>query len=177
MSTYPAIRIVLLILLWPGLAFSAEDYEKFFGQYHGETIDSSTGKDVKRNLDVTVKKVKKGFNVSWETTTIKSDGRIKTKAYSINFIPSERDHIYSSAMKTNLFGGQQALDPLKGDPYVWARISGDTLTMHALVINDEGGFEMQTFDRTLVEGGLRLNFTRIGDGHELKRIETELKRQ
>ena len=175
MKTLSSFWAIFLLLSIPTLTL-ASDPERFYGHYTGETVDTSSGKEVKRNLDVTIKKAKKGFNVSWETTTIKSDGRTKTKSYSINFIPSDRDSIYSSAMKTNLFGGQEALDPLKGDPYVWARIHNDTLTLHALVITDDGGFEMQTYNRTLVEGGMQLKFDRISDGHEVKHIEVFLKR-
>lgn len=173
-------RILLLTCIWlfsPLLATAADSYEKFYGDYVGETVDTSSGTEVKRNLGVTISPAKKGFNVSWETTTIKADGRVKSKSYSINFIASDRDNIFSSAMKTNLFGGQQALDPMKGDPYVWARINGDTLSLHALVINDDGGFEMQTYDRTLIDEGMKLVFSRYGEGHVLKHIEAILTRQ
>ena len=172
-----SLPLVVMLLIWPLSSVQANGISKFYGKYSGETTDNSSGKEVKRNLGVEIKKTGKGFNVSWQTTSIKSDGRVKTKEYSIDFIPSERENIYSSAMKTNLFGGKQALDPLKGDPYVWARINGDNLIIHALVINDNGGFELLTYDRQLVEDGMSLVFSRIDEVHEVKHIEAKLIRQ
>ena len=66
---------------------------------------------------------------------------------------------------------------MQGDPYVWARIVGDTLTIYALVVLEEGGYQMQVYDRTLSEAGLELEFSRIRNGERLRNIATTLKRQ
>ena len=79
-------------------------------------------------------------------------------------------------MKTNVFGGREALDPLKGDPYVWARLDGMLLTIYALIINDEGGYEMQTYERELTERGMDLRFSRVSDGKILKSLRGVLER-
>jgi hypothetical protein len=79
-------------------------------------------------------------------------------------------------MKVNVFGGNVALDPMQGDPYVWARIEGPTLTVYALHILDDGGYEMQVYDRTIAEGGLELRFSRIRNGTSLRDIRASLGR-
>ena len=79
-------------------------------------------------------------------------------------------------MKTNVFGGRVALDPLKGDPYVWARITGDTLTVFALLITEDGDYEMQVYDRTLTPKGLDLVFLRTRHGKEPALIKAILTR-
>ena len=94
----------------------------------------------------------------------------------VEFIATKRPNIYSSAMKTNVFGGRQALDPLKGDPYVWARIDGQTLTQYVMIITDEGGYEMQTYERTLIASGMSLRFSRVRVGKVLKEVNGTLER-
>jgi hypothetical protein len=154
----------------------AADYDAFLGRYSGEaTLDEDNA--TRRDLSVEIRESKNGFNVTWQTTTIRKDGDDKVKKYSIDFIPTERGGIYGAAMKTNVFGGREALDPLKGDPYVWARILGDTLTVHALIIDDEGDYEMQTYDRTLTDYGMHLRFRRIHEGEPRRLIEARLVRE
>lgn len=148
----------------------------FFGDYVGQTISVVGGEIKKRDLSVSIKPNDTGFTVDWTAITQKSSGKIKRKQYSIDFQPTRRKNIFSSAMQTNMFGHRQALDPLKGDPYVWARIIGGTLTVYALLVTDSGGYEMQVYERTITDYGLHLRFSRIRDGKTLKLIEGTLVR-
>jgi hypothetical protein len=68
------------------------------------------------------------------------------------------------------------LDPLQGDPYVWSRISEDTLTVYSLLIDEAGGYEVQEYDRTLTNGGLNLEYRRIRNGEKLKAITAFLEK-
>lgn len=154
----------------------AADYDPFIGRYEGEVVITDDASESRRDLSVDIRKIDEGFQVNWSTTTRQSDGKEKTKSYSIDFVPSDREHIYRSAMKKNLFGGREPLDPMKGDPYVWAHIENGTLIVNALIINEQGGYEMQTYERKLVDGGLMLRFNRIRDGERLREIEAMLKR-
>jgi hypothetical protein len=79
-------------------------------------------------------------------------------------------------MGTNVSGNPVPLDPMKGDPYVWGRIAGDTMTVFALHINEEGGYELQEYHRTLSDGGLNLDYLRIRNGEKLKSVSTFLKK-
>jgi hypothetical protein len=63
-----------------------------------------------------------------------------------------------------MFGNRVPMDPLSGDPFVWCRIAGRTLTVYALLINDAGRYDLQIYDRTLVDEGLELKFTRLREG-------------
>ena len=65
-------------------------------------------------------------------------------------------------------------DPMKGDPYVWSRVVGDTLTVYALLIDEDGGYEMQEYNRTLTEKGLHLEYERVRNGEKLKTITADL---
>ena len=95
----------------------------------------------------------------------------------MDFLPSQRPGIFAAAMQRNVFGHAVQLDPMKGEPYVWGRIVGETLTVYSLFLHDDGRYELQQFDRTLVEGGLQLNYTAIRDGVPQRSVETFLKRE
>lgn len=176
----PAVRFALLalfaLLIAPALQ-AGEDFEPFIGKYAGKFVSEDDGVQKSRDMSVDISETKDGFNVSWKTTTFKH-GEPKTKSYSIDFIESEREHIYKAAQKKNVFGGREPLDPLKGDAYAWARVDGPKLTIYALVITENGGYEMQTYDRILMgDNNLHLKFSRIRDGEVLKTIDTNLYRQ
>ncbi|MGI9303440.1 MAG: hypothetical protein ACR2RB_12145 [Gammaproteobacteria bacterium] len=172
----PALSMLMLLIAIVHGAATADQIEPFIGEYAGETISNDDELD-KRDLGVTIERKDNGFTVRWTTITTKPDGRAKKKSYAIDFLPTPRGGIYSSAMKTNVFGGAEPLDPLKGDPYVWARVAGDTLSVFALIITDEGGYEMQVYDRTRTADGLQLEFSRIRDGETLKLIKGSLSRK
>lgn len=172
-------KVFMVLILAAGLvqaAWASRDYERFYGSYEGEAIVESNGEQARRDLGVMIRKAKEGFQLNWTTTTVRADGSEKSKSYTIEFFPTDRANIYRSAMKANLFGGREPLDPMKGDPYVWAHINDDTLTVHALIINEVGGYEMQTYERTLVDQGLSLHFSRIHNGEPAGEINALLTR-
>ncbi|MEY8831320.1 hypothetical protein AB9K34_23355 [Sedimentitalea sp. XS_ASV28] len=168
------IAIALLCLAASG---AWADIGRFVGHYTGsaEMIDMD-GTTEPRDMSVTISQTRKGFSVEWTTTRYKSENRIKEATFMIDFLPTDRDGVFSAAMKRNVFGHQTQLDPMRGEPYVWARIEGDTLTVFSLFVNDSGGYEMQQFDRTLTQGGLDLKFTRTANGKETRTTDVFLKR-
>ncbi|WP_425045518.1 hypothetical protein [Primorskyibacter sp. S87] len=152
--------------------------EPFVGEYAGSaSLDNADGSTTPRDMSVSISETKDGFNVSWTSTTHKPDGRIKEKSYSIDFLPTDRDGIYSAAMERNVFGHAVQLDPMKGEPFVWGRITGDVLTVFSLFVDDQGGYEMQQFDRRLADGGLDLEFSRLRDGEPMRSVSTFLEKQ
>lgn len=175
--------IGLSVCLALGLSHSArgEDsasIEAFLGRYDGQAEFIENGIRKKRNLGVEISRSEKGFVVKWQSTTIKSSGKTKTKEYEIEFIPTERPHVFQAAQKPNLFGGFKPLDPMKGEPYVWARIIDKTLTVNALLVNDDGGYELQIYDRTIAQDGLQLiMYNRIRNGEPLRTISTLLQKR
>lgn len=167
----------LVWLMAAGLALAGSAIERFVGEFAGSAeVLSASGETQTRDMGVEIEETKDGFAVTWTSTTIKSDGRRKEKKYSIEFENSERDHVFSAAMQRNIFGHAVQLDPMKGDPYVWGRVVSDTLTVYSMHINEDGGYEIQQFDRTLTDGGLTLEFLRVHDGFPQKSVVAFLKR-
>lgn len=164
----------LMLLAMP----AAADISRFLGDYSGSApVRYEDGTSQQRDMSVSIRETGEGFLVAWTTTTEKEDGRRKTKSYEIEFRPSPREGIYAAAQKRNVFGHSVQLDPMKGEPYVWGRIDGDTLSVYSLFVTPSGDYEMQQFDRTLTEGGLQLVFTAEKAGEPERRVETFLKRE
>ncbi|GAA0618749.1 MULTISPECIES: hypothetical protein [Thalassospira] len=156
----------------------AASIEPFVGSYHGTTIEHAENELQARDLDVVIKETERGFIVDWSTVIHKPDGREKTVSLDVEFYATERADIYGSAMRSGLFGKRIPNDPLKGEPFFWARIVDKTLTIHALYINDEGGYEMQVYKRTLDDdGNLDLIFRRFRDGEQIRDVTGKLTRQ
>ena len=178
----PAVRVmvfgVLSVIALSGGGAQADQIAPFVGNYVGsaDMIDED-GTHTPRDMSVSIFETRSGFNVSWKTTTYKADGRVKNQSFSIDFRPSERADVYSAAMQRNVFGHEVPLDPMQGEPFVWGRIDGDTLTVFSLFIDESGGYELQQFDRTLAEGGLDLSFSRFRNGMRSRSVETFLKKQ
>ncbi len=55
-------------------------------------------------------------------------------------------------------------DIVGGDPVIWAHIHGETLSVHSLVILEDGTYELQIYDRVLTPLGMDVNFRRYDDG-------------
>ncbi|WP_421600079.1 hypothetical protein [Ruegeria sp. MALMAid1280] len=169
---------ILFSFALTGFKAHAADIAPFVGSYVGSAnVVDEDGSETPRDMSVSIKELKNGFNVSWTTTTYKADGRVKDQKFSIDFKQSDRSDVFSAAMKRNVFGHEVPLDPMQGEPFVWGRIEGDTLTVFSLFIGETGDYELQQFDRTLAEGGLDLSFSRFRNGVKSRSVETFLKKQ
>ncbi|WP_420587282.1 hypothetical protein [Ruegeria sp.] len=171
----------MALLLWTAFAtlqVRAADIAPFVGDYIGSAnLVEKDGTETPRDMSVSIKELKNGFNVSWTTTTYRGDGRVKEQKFSVDFLPSERSDVFSAAMKRNVFGHEVPLDPMQGEPFVWGRIEGDTMTVFSLFIGETGDYELQQYDRTLAEGGLDLSFSRFRNGVKSRSVETFLQKQ
>ncbi|MEX2615938.1 MAG: hypothetical protein WD767_07570 [Alphaproteobacteria bacterium] len=173
----PALCVALLFALVGGAAAAADrPIKDFYGEYVGRSLSGHGGDLEERDINVIVSAEKRGFNVSWSTISAREGGELTRKSYSISFRRTNRENIYQSAMRTDVFGNEVPNNPMQGDPYVWARIAGDTLSVYALIVTDSGSYDMQVYHRTLTPDGMKLRFSRTVEGEEKKIITGELKR-
>jgi len=173
-----AVSVVMIHLLGftASVSYAAADFEKFYGHYVG-TASGDSGDDTDdRTSEVLIKPNKDGFNVTWSTTSTRTNNTIKKSTFSINFRPSKQPDVYGSAMSKDMFGHEKPLDPLNGDPYVWAFIKGNTLTVNSLLVSENGGYEIQTYERTLTKDGLTLVFSQVQNGIVMKQILSDMKK-
>jgi hypothetical protein len=173
-----AMRIfALAVLCWPGAAL-AQGIDSFVGKFAGESVQISGSDQAKRDLTVEVAKDGAGFLITWKTVIHKSSGKDEEQpADKVRFVPTRRANIFSAASRQDMFGKQVPIDPISGkDPYYWARIQGKTLSVYNIIINDDGGYEMQVYHRTLTDDGMRVEFQRIRDGAPQRSVTGMLKR-
>jgi len=184
-SLFRILVAALLLILVPPPPAAAQQSDirppariaDFLGRYEGHSISVSGEELSARDLSVEIATTDgRGFSVAWTTAIRDATGEVSRKSYTIEFRPTARSGVFSSAMRVDAFGGRRPLDPMAGVPYVWARLAGNTLTVYALHILDDGSYEMQVYDRSLTAGGMHLNFTRLRNGEALREITGELRR-
>ncbi|TVR99186.1 MAG: hypothetical protein EA406_04250 [Rhodospirillales bacterium] len=160
--------VAVAVTVWLGssgaLLADHRPLRDFFGIYEGQSISVTEYGLQTRDLGVTIRPAKRGFSLSWTTVIHTESDEHSRKSYSIDFVLTPDSHVFASAMRRDMFGHRVPLDPMKGDPFVWARITGNTLSVYALIIAPDGGYDLQTYDRTLIDDGLRLEFYRIREG-------------
>jgi hypothetical protein len=166
--------LALLLAIPAGAA--ERSIEAFYGEFVGRAVSGEGAGVEERDINVTIKPDKRGFTVSWSTVSHRAGGESKRKSYTIEFRRSNRDGIFQSAMRKDVFGQESPNDPMKGDPYVWARIVGDTLSIYAMIVTDDGSYDMQAYHRTLTDDGMKLRFSRTVEGEPKKVITGDLKR-
>jgi hypothetical protein len=174
-------RRCMLLSLFAGLLFvlptaqaGSSSVERFLGHYRGESDTVPDGESAKRQMLVEIEPSKNGFTVSWQTTIMKTGHRPKAKGLSVVFVATSKSHTYASAMRRDMFGNPVPLDLMKGEPLVWATISGDTMTVYLLRILDDGSQDFQIDIRTRTADGLKSEFIGLYDGEPLRRIGATL---
>jgi len=158
---------------------TAQGIEPFVGKFVGHSVEISGQDQSKRDLTVDIAKADGGFLIAWKTVIHKASGKDEEQPEDkVRFIPTKRANIYSAASRQDMFGKQVPIDPISGkDPYYWARLRGKTLSVYNIIINDDGGYEMQVYHRTITEdGGMRVEFQRIRDGVPQRTVAGVLKR-
>ncbi len=166
--------VLSVLLFW--VPARASGIDGFFGHYQGTVDTEGESGAVHHVMDVSIQPLGDGFTLSWSSEKSKPKGKAKRKEYSIDFVRSPRSGVYASAMRKDMFGKPRPLDPLTGEPYVWATHAEDTLKVYMLIIDASGSFEMQVYERRLTAIGLELHFSRLRDGHEVKTISATLRR-
>jgi hypothetical protein len=175
----PGILLMLVgsALLAAGVAEAqGAGIQRFYGTYAGEAISASGDELDKRDISAEITAHGKGFKVKWTVVIKRESDPPRRVDYTITFFPTKRPDIFSSAMRTDVFGNAVPLDPLNGDPYIWARLDGAKFWMYALFVTETGGYEMQTYERTLAPGGMDLRYSRIRDGEVLRTVTGKLKK-
>jgi hypothetical protein len=62
-------------------------------------------------------------------------------------------------MLLSLFGDPATSNPLEGEPLLWARLDGETLSVYGLAINPDGGFDLYQHVRALTGEGMTVRHT------------------
>ncbi len=171
-----SIRLAILALLLATGPAAAQDrlpLEAFVGTWSGTGIaeddDSLFFAVTARDLDIVIRPEGDGFRIDW-TTLIRSGGDpanpdVRRRSASLVLQPAGRPGLYRAP---------ESGDPLQGGTMSWARIHGNTLSLYQLVLNEEGGYELTNYDRTLTDLGMESVFQRIRDGEVVRVVRGRL---
>jgi hypothetical protein len=102
---------------------------------------------------------------------------VERRESRIEFRRTRRPNIYIAAQRKDRFGGVRPLDPVRGDPYFWASLDDRTMTVYGVHVTDDGGYELQIYERRLTTGGMQLRFRRIRNGETIRDIQGILTRK
>lgn len=173
----------------------------FFGVFEGQTTFLTATGAKKRGISVSIGPVAdampgiEGVEVSWTTLTKRSDGTFKSKTHRAVFVPADAAGTVfvateSSGDTDDIDASEESeqakneappadlrlpKDPRGTAPYIWGRIKENTFSVFVVVVAEDGGYEIQIYDRTLTEDGMTLVYSRDRAGEHLKLIEAFLK--
>jgi len=170
--------LVALILCGISTAWAqASPIEAFFGSYEG-TAPSEPGNSEDRDLTVIIRPFgEDGFSVRWRTLIFESGEQTpRGRTQVIYFKPAKAAPGIFTATPPEDAAGLASNIPLEGRPFAWARVVGKTLTVNVLTISETGDYTVQSYDRTLSDGGLALSFARRRNGDVEQRVSGELNR-
>ncbi len=149
----------------------------FFGTFSGggvaENEDSLYFAVTARDFDVVIGPAatsgRGGFKVAW-TSVIRGGGdvgkpRVRKKSTTRTFIAGARP---------GLFTATSSGDPLAGGEMAWARIKDNALMVYLMVIDDDGAYQIQRYERKLSGTGMELTFTRLKDGEKIRTVTGRL---
>lgn len=168
--------MVVALMLVAGQA-SAQNVsiKAFFGVWQGSALSESNisthFRVSARDLDVEIRPFGAGgFTVHW-ATVLRQKGDPSApaevlKEAQVAFIVDEsRRNVWQAATQG---------DPIQGKGYYWARLEGQTLSVYALGVGQDGTAELQIYRRTLTGSGMELEFTRNVDGEAIRTAKGRL---
>jgi hypothetical protein len=168
---------LLAVVLAPAADAMPAGFANFYGEWVGTAVSDTGGEIAPRDIRTTIGPQGQGFWINWVLVIHKAAGKDERSELSVTFQPTKRPNIYISAMRRDLFGHTTPLDPLRGDPYIWARVEGPMIMVYALVITQAGGYEMHAHERTLTPAGvMNLKYFRVHDGEVLRTVTGTLNR-
>ncbi len=175
--------------------------DAFYGVFEGETTFLTATGAKKRGISVSISPVPDalpgvtGVEVSWTTLSKRSNGKAKSKTHDAVFVPADPAETVFVAVRFS--GAAEDIaklesneaekpdapvtapqrspgDPRGTAPYLWGRIKGDTFSIYVVVVTEDGGYEIQVYDRTLTKEGMTLVYSRNRAGEHLKLLEAFL---
>lgn len=175
-----ALRFLMLALavcgvMGGGTAWAdSSTLKPFFGTYVGASLMPSV-EMLPRDLRVSITPAKAdGFVIEWQTTLFKFGESQRRKSQRLEFRPTKNDAFLYQAVPPDGTAGMALSE--KGEPFAWAHVQGKVMIIHTLTIIENGGYVLQSYERTLAPGGMALSFVRVRNGTVEQRLKGELNR-
>lgn len=178
----PLLLIVLLLAASPAFGQGALP-DAFYGNWRGEVTHSEGGDGFEAtddDLSVRIEADDDGFRMRWTRLAQEGDGGVARQSIEARFRPTERPGVFAfdperSSLLLRLFGAPATNNPLEGEPLLWARLEGETLSVYGLAIDANGGFELYQHVRSLTDDGMSARHTYRTE-QEMMLVEGQLRR-
>ena len=159
------------------VAATAADLRPFFGAYVGRAVESGPGGRAgeERDIDLVIRPGDAGeLVIGWTNVTLVGGRRdvpgVKRRVDEVRLAPVPNRDLYLARAAYDPFSERHTPDPLAGDPLRWAAVEGDAIRTYSLAILDDGGYELQTYARSLTPDGVALDWRRVVDGELVRRM-------
>jgi hypothetical protein len=159
-----------------GKPVATPSIDTYFGDWQGTaTATSETDEDFptsKRDIAVTIALSDiGGFLLSWSTLQ-RQKGNPNAplevmKSTTVEFVP---------APAPNTWKAKAEVDPYSGGVLYWARLDGTGLVISSFAINADGKPELQTYRRRVTGKEMRLEFSNVTDGKQIRSVKGSLRR-
>lgn len=176
-STVVAIGLALAASVVAVLPAFADVVDPFVGTYVGtaQVLGADGEVTEQRDMDITIAKESGGgMRITWINVTL-IDGRrdvvgVRRRVDEVTLEPGDRDGVFLEKARRSLFERRQNVDVIAGDPMRWGRIDGNRLGIFSLLVMEDGGYALQSYERILTDVGMDIEFTRVEDGAVIRRI-------
>ncbi len=161
-----AVVTVAVTLAFGAAADTAID--DFSGRWQGKVLRQAgngvaTGLDP-RELVVHMRVDDDGIELRWAAISMADaeGGQLTLDQMQAAFEPTDGPGVFTARkIKSRLLGKTRTGNPIEGKPFVWARHTGSTFTVYTLQIGTDGGYYLDQYSLTLIEGGLALDFLKL----------------
>jgi hypothetical protein len=167
---------VLLLLTTAAPALAQDGLDRFVGRFRGTAEAESSDRFFVvplRDVAMELQREGDGFRLAWSTLIRPAEnaadgGAPRLRATELHFVPGPSPGTYLT---------RAGAEPFNGRPGAWATLVGNRLTVQVLAIDAAGGWEMQTYERTLEGDVMTLRFTRLAPGRPELVVTGRLTRQ
>ena len=169
------VAVVLLFAAAPrvSVAQTALPINAFYWTWEGvgvaENSDSLYFGVSTRDLNVQISATGSGFEVFW-TTLVRGGGTVDNP----DTRRREARLIFTSTDDPEIYEAEGSENPITGGVLSWARLHGQTLSIYQMTLNDRGGYELTSYDRTLTGPGMDYAFRRLRDGEPVRTVSGRL---
>ncbi|NQW09520.1 MAG: hypothetical protein HQ481_06525 [Alphaproteobacteria bacterium] len=163
----PLLAALALLLFLPQPISAQENLSigSFVGTFSGSGIaegsDPIYAPETARDMDVVIRVAGDGFEVTWTTVVRDPNGKATRKTETLGF----------DRAGPNRFTAPSRRDAMTAGGLAWAGIEAQTLNVYILTIDDNGGYQLQRYARTLSGRGMELTFTRTASGDARRSVK------
>lgn len=165
----------VLLLAGSNPAYGAQvEVESFAGTYIGEYVSEPAASVRPDDLHLRVRIHRKGFMLDWQSLANPEES--PKHHYNVSFVPTSRTNVYIAAMRCDMFGNLRPLDPMQGEPFMWAHVEGNRISLYVMTIDERGAHDLRIYRYRLEGEKMTLTFERHRDEERLRVIRGGMKK-